>query len=131
MSRATQFFESSSLLVLRRAPKEQVAPLVQPSVRIPACTDLVGYEALVEFIRREGADQLPGDFLEIGCFLGGGTAKLARLAQATGKRVWVIDVFDPGFDVTANASGSQMADLYEEFLCGCTQAEVFASVTRP
>jgi SAM-dependent methyltransferase len=99
--------------------------------RFPAVTDLTGYEVLVELIRREGLAQLPGDFLEIGCFLGGGTAKLAREAAPAGKRVWVIDLFDPSFDLTRNLAGDRMADLYRDFLQGCTQEEVFRQVTRP
>ena len=100
---------SSTLLALDRA--EQITPANTPP--IPAVTDLVGYDALVNFLRVEGVDRMEGDFLEIGCFLGGGTAKLARLAQHTKKLVWVIDVFDPGFDHTANTNGDRMADLYQ------------------
>ncbi len=98
---------------------------------VPAVTDLVGYDALVTFMRREGVDRMQGDFLEIGCFLGGGTAKLARLAQATGKLVWVIDVFDPGFDHTANTNGDRMADLYHGYLQSSSQEAIFRAVTKP
>ena len=118
---------SSTLLVLERTeaiPRTNAPP-------IPAVTDLVGYDALVNFIRREGVDRMEGDFLEIGCFLGGGTAKLARLAQATGKLVWVIDVFDPGFDHTANTNGDRMADLYHGYLQSSSQEEIFRAITRP
>ncbi len=118
---------SSTLLVLDRAeafPGTNAPP-------IPAVTDLVGYDALVNFIRREEVDRMEGDFLEIGCFLGGGTAKLARLAQATGKLVWVIDVFDPGFDHTANTNGDRMADLYHGYLQSSSQEEIFRAVTKP
>jgi SAM-dependent methyltransferase len=118
---------SKSLLVLDRS--EPVA--VANPVSIPAVTDLVGYEALVNLIRREGLDRMQGDFLEIGCFLGGGTAKLAQLAQGTGKRVWVIDVFDPNFDHTENTNGDQMADLYHGFLQNSSQEEIFRAVTKP
>lgn len=119
-------FESSSLLSFEDAPR---SPL--PQVDIQQAVDLTGYEALVDLIRRERVDELPGDFLEIGCFLGGGTAKLARLAAAKGKRVWVIDVFDPSFDLTQNLAGDRMADLYHKFLRGRTQEEIFQAVTGP
>lgn len=118
---------SKSLLVLDR---EQPVPTTKVPP-VPAVTDLVGYDALVQFLRREGLDRLDGDFLEIGCFLGGGTAKLARLARATGKLVWVIDVFDPGFDLTKNTNGDQMADLYRGYLQSSSQEEIFRRVTEP
>jgi SAM-dependent methyltransferase len=118
---------SSTLLVLERAEtisRNKVLP-------VPAVTDLVGYDALVNFLRREEVDRIDGDFLEIGCFLGGGTAKLASVAQATGKLVWVIDVFDPGFDHTANTNGDRMADLYRGYLQSSSQEEIFRAVTKP
>jgi SAM-dependent methyltransferase len=118
---------SSTLLVLERA---KAIPRTKVPV-LPAVTDLVGYDALVNFMRREEIDLMEGDFLEIGCFLGGGTAKLARLAQSTGKLVWVIDVFDPGFDHTANTKGDRMADLYHGYLQSSSQEEIFRAVTKP
>jgi SAM-dependent methyltransferase len=118
---------SQTLLALNRAP----SPTPTGTPPVPAVTDLVGYDALVKFMRREGVDRIDGDFLEIGCFLGGGTAKLARLAQATGKLVWVIDVFDPAFDHTKNTKGDQMADLYHGYLQSSSQEEVFQAVTKP
>jgi SAM-dependent methyltransferase len=118
-------FEHISSFVAKHAPA-QPAP-----VDLPPLTDLAGYDALVERIEREGLDRIPGDFLEIGCFLGGGTAKLAKIAAAAGKRVFVIDLFDPSFDITANLGGERMADLYRRFLCGMTQEEVFRRVTAP
>jgi SAM-dependent methyltransferase len=115
--------ESSSILRLS-------CELLSAHSALPV-TDLVGYESLVQVILREGLDRLDGDFLEIGCFLGGGTAKLAALAERSGKSVWVIDVFDPDFDHTRNAAGEPMAGLYSRFL-GCrTQADVFRLVTKP
>jgi hypothetical protein len=116
---------SQTLLALNR-----VNAIARALPSIPAVTDLVGYDALVDFIRREGLDRLDGDLLEIGCFLGGGTAKLAQVAQATGKLVWVIDVFDPAFDHTANTKGDQMADLYQGYLQSSSQEQVFEAVTK-
>jgi SAM-dependent methyltransferase len=105
--------------------------LLNTAPDLPKATDLTGYEALIERIQRERLDRLEGDFLEIGCFLGGGTAKLARVAAKAGKRVWVIDLFDPSFDLTKNLAGDRMADLYKVMLNGCTQEEVFKHVTAP
>ncbi len=116
---------SQTLLALNRA-----TAIVKTEPLVPAVTDLVGYDALVDFICSEGLDRINGDFLEIGCFLGGGTAKLARLAHVTGKLVWVIDVFDPGFDHTKNTKGDQMADLYRGYLQNSSQEEVFQAVTK-
>ncbi|MBZ5604282.1 MAG: class I SAM-dependent methyltransferase [Acidobacteriia bacterium] len=117
--------ESASILRFKSA-----TPPAAP-MNLPQITDLTGYEVLVERIHREGLDRLNGDFLEIGCFLGGGTAKLAKVAASAGKRVWVIDLFDPAFDLTKNLAGDAMADLYRRFLNGCTQEQVFQEVTRP
>jgi hypothetical protein len=115
-------FESASLLRFANGPET-------PAPELPEFTDLTGYEVLVDLIRREGLDRMNGDFLEIGCFLGGGTAKLAKVAMPAGKRVWVIDLFDPSFDLTRNLAGDRMADLYAKYLRGCTQEQVFQQVT--
>ncbi len=120
-------FESSSLLAFANATESKPAAASD----IQEVLDLTGYEALVDLIRREGLDKIPGDFLEIGCFLGGGTAKLAKVAAEAGKRVWVIDVFDPAFDVTQNLAGNRMADLYKKFLRGRSQEDVFREATAP
>jgi hypothetical protein len=98
--------------------------------RIPQHTDLVGYDAIIEILCRERIDKVDGDLLEIGCFLGGGTAKLAQLADVTGKHVWVIDVFDPDFDHTKNLGGIPMAEYYQGHLQGANQEEIFHFVTR-
>ncbi len=119
-------FESGSLLRFANAVRLPAMPADLPQV-----TDLTGYEALVDLIRREGLDRMPGDFLEIGCFLGGGTAKLAKLAASVGKQVWVIDLFDPTFDLTQNLAGDRMADLYRDYLRGRSQEDIFRQVTAP
>lgn len=123
-------FEDISYFLAKRAAVPLNTPPVAPA-DFPPLTDLAGYEALVERIKREGLDRIEGDFLEIGCFLGGGTAKLAKVAASAGKRVFVIDLFDPSFDVTANLGGERMADLYRRFLGGLTQEGVFRRVTAP
>lgn len=121
-------FESKSLLAFandtlpsRNAPPAEISEIV----------DLTGYDVLVDFIRREALDRVPGDFLEIGCFLGGGTAKLAKLAASVNKQVWVVDLFDPSFDLTRNLAGDRMADIYSTVLQGRTQEEIFRQATAP
>ena len=93
--------------------------------------DLVGYETLVEQIERSGCGRISGDFIEVGAFLGGGTVKLAKLARSCGKRVWVVDVFDPDFDLTKNSAGTPMASLYRASLGRGSQERVFRMVTKP
>ncbi len=93
--------------------------------------DLVGYETLVERIQTSGCCRIPGDFIEVGAFLGGGTVKLAKLARSCGKRVWVVDIFDPGFDLTVNSTGTPMASVYHAYLGRGSQERVFRLVTKP
>jgi len=93
-------------------------------------TDWVGYEVLIEFIKRKNILTIPGDVLEIGAFLGGGTRKLCNLLASASpdKRLWVIDVFDPTFDWTTNSQGEAMSHLYVNALArfrGKTQWEIF------
>ena len=38
--------------------------------------DFVGYEVLLDFIEERSLHRLEGDLIEIGSFMGGGTAKL-------------------------------------------------------
>ncbi len=97
-------------------------------------TDWVGYEGLVSFITGHGILSVPGDLLEIGAFLGGGTRKLCELLarEKSGKTLWVVDAFEPGLDDTKNQSGRAMAGLYASALKGFngkTQWEVFSGVT--
>ncbi len=124
-------FESTTLLQYVNDLRAANAPAAPPPPALPEATDLTGYEVLVDLIRREGLDRMAGDFLEIGCFLGGGTAKLAKVASASEKQVWVIDLFNPDFDLTKNLAGDRMADLYRNYLRGRTQEEIFRQVTAP
>jgi hypothetical protein len=95
-----------------------------------AVTDFVGYEALVSFMEELRLHELDGDIVEIGAFLGGGTAKLADYAQKHGKKVFVIDVFDPGCDRTRDTTGTRMCDIYNAFLQDVSQREVYRQNTR-
>lgn len=98
----------------------------------PPWSDWVGYEVLLEEIERHGVDRVEGDVLEIGAFLGGGTAKLCGWfgRSSPGKRVIVVDVFDPGFDSTTTVEGWPMHQLYAAALDGRNQRELFDDVTR-
>jgi predicted O-methyltransferase YrrM len=80
---------------------------------------------------RHGLAKVPGDVVEIGVLLGGGTYKLCHwFAQhAPDKRVVAIDIFDPTFDLTTCTDGETMAALYEEALAGRDQRSVFDEVT--
>jgi len=66
--------------------------------RVPLGTDLVGYEKLIRMIRAHDVLRAEGDFVEVGTFLGGGAFKLAKFLEkeAPGRKVHVLDVFDPG-----------------------------------
>lgn len=92
--------------------------------------DLVGYEALLDVMRRAGVDRLPGDVLEVGAFLGGGTRKLAEFCLPLGRTVHTIDLMEPAVDSTKNAQGFSMADLYGYLLAGRRQEDVFFDTVR-
>lgn len=94
-------------------------------------SDFVGYEALIDFIEGRSLHKLDGDLIEIGAFMGGGTIKLARYAHKYGKKVFVIDIFDPSFDQTKDTSGSAMSAIYEAFLQGRSQKDIYYQATEP
>jgi hypothetical protein len=97
--------------------------------QIPGFADFVGYETLVEFLTSHQVERLAGDFVEIGAFLGGGTAKLAKVAESCNKIVWVIDVFDPTFDQTETIDGRKMCDLYKPLVREASQERIFRWIT--
>ena len=96
----------------------------------PPGTDLVGYESLLAWLKKNQIAKLDGDVVEIGSFLGGGTAKLAKFFAKYDKRVFAIDIFEPSFDKTKNIDGNSMASLYSQVLRGRNQEEVFKETTR-
>jgi len=104
-----------------------LAEIPSPEV---AANDFVGYEVLIDFMKERALHQLEGDIVEIGAFLGGGTVKLARFAQKYGKKVFAIDIFDPSCDRTQDLGGTRMCDIYEAFLQGRSQLEVYRETTR-
>jgi hypothetical protein len=92
--------------------------------------DFVGYEALVDFMRERALQELDGDMVEIGAFMGGGTAKLAAFGREHGKKVYAVDVFDPSHDTTRDTSGTRMCDIYQAFLQGRSQYDAYLDATR-
>jgi SAM-dependent methyltransferase len=92
--------------------------------------DFVGYEVLIEFIEQQALYELDGDIIEIGAYMGRGTAKLAKFAQRYNRRVYAIDVFDPSLDKTVSKGGVKAGDVYEAFLKGRSMLEVYQLSTQ-
>jgi len=78
--------------------------------------DLVGYESLIKVLEKEETMKLPGDVIEIGSFVGGGTRKLAKYGLRFKKKVYAIDIFDPSADLIICEKGISMADIYSNYL---------------
>jgi predicted O-methyltransferase YrrM len=97
----------------------------------PLWSDWSEYERLLRVIERRGIADLPGDVVEIGVLLGGGTYKLCKYFErvAPNKRVYAIDIFDPAFDVTVSTAGPAMSEVYLEALDGRDQRAVFDEIT--
>jgi cephalosporin hydroxylase len=92
--------------------------------------DFVGYEILTDFIEQRALYELEGDIVEIGAYMGRGTAKLAKFARRYGKKVYTIDVFDPSLDKTLSRSGIKAGDVYQAFLQGRSMFEVYQESTQ-
>lgn len=78
--------------------------------------DLVGYENLIKVLEKEETMKLPGDLIEIGSFVGGGTRKLAKYVLRFKKKIYAIDIFNPSADLTTCEKGISMADIYSNYL---------------
>jgi hypothetical protein len=107
---------------------KRVPPKIPESEDDP--DDFVGYEVLIDFIRQQALHKLEGDIIEIGAYMGRGTAKLAEFAQKYGKKVYAIDVFDPNLDKTMSKSGIKAGDVYKAFLKGRSMLEAYQESTR-
>ena len=92
--------------------------------------DFVGYEVLIDFIKQRALYKLEGDIIEIGAYMGRGTAKLAKFARRYGKKVYAVDVFDSGLDKAVSKSGIKAGDVYEAFLKGRSMLEAYQESTR-
>jgi SAM-dependent methyltransferase len=97
----------------------------------PVWADWSVYERLMAVAEHHSLATVPGDVVEIGVLLGGGTYKLCHwfARNAPEKRVIAVDIFDPTFDVTTCTQGDTMAGLYQEALAGRDQRSVFDEVT--
>ncbi|MCH7658435.1 MAG: class I SAM-dependent methyltransferase [Bacteroidetes bacterium] len=73
---------------------------------------------------------MEGDIIEIGAFKGGGTVKLAKFAKKYGKKVYVIDIFEPSLDQTISKSGVTAFEVYQAYLGGRSMLEVYQEATR-
>jgi hypothetical protein len=105
---------------------------ILPRITVPEDDpdDFVGYEILIDFMEQRGLYELEGDIVEIGAYMGRGTAKLANFARRYGKKVYAIDVFDPSLDKTLSRSGIKAGDVYQAFLQGRSMFEVYQESTR-
>lgn len=93
--------------------------------RLNLQTDFAGYDLLLQYIQRHRLYNLPGDIAEIGAFMGGGTRKLGEFFKDYGKKVIVVDVFDPSFDHTLNERGEAMSDIYKIILGNKDLMDIF------
>ena len=104
------------------------------SLKIPLSEDdsddFVGYDILIDFMKQRALYKLEGDIIEIGAYMGRGTAKLAKFAQRYGKSVYAIDVFDSSLDETVSKSGIKAGDVYEAFLQGRSMLKTYQESTR-
>jgi hypothetical protein len=98
--------------------------------RLGLQNDFVGYETLIEFIVRNKLYKLEGDFLEVGAFMGGGSVKLSKYANKYGKKLNVIDIFNPDFDHAKNDRGESLNWIYNKILGSRNLREVFDKNTK-
>lgn len=96
--------------------------------------DWVGYEVIIQYIKNNRIHEADGNFVEIGTLFGGGAKKLAVFLKKYSplKKLYVIDIFDPNFDITKNIHGDTMSNLYLSALKkfrGKTQWQIFKEVT--
>jgi len=112
-------------------PKRSVKRIF-PSITVPEDDpeDFVGYEILIDFMEERELYELEGDIVEIGAYMGRGTAKLAKFARRYGKKVYAVDVFDPSLDKTLSRSGIKAGDVYQAFLQGRSMFEVYQESMR-
>lgn len=98
--------------------------------RLGIASDFSGYEVLINYLDANRIYELTGDFLEIGAFMGGGSAKLAAYAAKHNKKLFVIDLFDPDFDIAENVYGQSMGSLYRRALGRKSLRAIFDENTR-
>ncbi|MBL7120287.1 MAG: class I SAM-dependent methyltransferase [Dehalococcoidia bacterium] len=92
--------------------------------------EFVGYENLIRFVEERALQNSPGDIVEVGAYMGGGTAKLAEFAQRYAKKVFAIDTFDASLDETMSPQGVKAGEVYQAFLYGESMLKVYQETTR-
>lgn len=92
--------------------------------------EFAGYDSLISYVDRLRVARFAGDLIEIGAFMGVGTAKLAAYANRYGKCVLAVDSFQPEADTTIDSDGYRMSDIYVALLAGRSQREVYDEATR-
>ncbi len=95
-------------------------------------SDLTKYEILLDQVDKQKIIELDGDFVEIGCFLGGGTYKLCKYLEVnkSSKKVYALDIFSPSFDKTKCLSGKKMSSIYMSKLKEKNQLELYKKITK-
>jgi hypothetical protein len=98
----------------------------------PLFSDMSGYEILLDVIIQKKIYQIKGDFVEVGSFLGGGTYKLSRLIEKLSpiKKIYSVDIFEPGFDKTSCTGGFTMAELYNRAIKDRKQLDIYRKITK-
>src|SRR4030042_172309 len=91
--------------------------------------EFVGYEDLIGFMEEKRLCALDGDIIEIGAYMGGGTAKLAAFAKRHGKKVYAVDTFDPKLDEPRGRARVKASDVYQRFLSGRSMLEAYEEAT--
>ncbi|MGZ4881073.1 MAG: class I SAM-dependent methyltransferase [Halobacteriota archaeon] len=114
---------------------QKITTAVVGSSSPPTHADLVGYETLIQFMKKNKTLSANGDLVEIGTFLGGGAYKLSKFLdkEQCQKKLYVVDVFDPGFDLTKATSGLSMSTIYNHILKGFegkSQWQIFCDITK-
>lgn len=84
----------------------------------------------MDLIIEKNVLDIDGDFVEIGCFLGGGTFKLSNLIRKTSKKIYAIDLFDPTFDNTICTEGEKMCTIYQKTLKGKSQEKIYKEIIK-
>ncbi len=92
--------------------------------------EFVGYENLIRFIEDRALQDLEGDIVEVGAYMGGGTVKLAEFAEKYGKKVYAIDTFDATLDKTVGRGGVTASEVYQAYLLGRPMLDVYRQTTR-
>jgi hypothetical protein len=86
----------------------------------------------LDFISRNNVLAQEGDLVEIGTFLRDSAYKLSKYIEkrASNKKLCVVDIFNPGFDVNRSLFGHRIADIYFKYLKTLDQEAIFKGITK-